>query len=101
MAASEPFLRGEMQTPGTWPAAAQASLQVHPLVAVDTLLRGSLPGASAMVAPGVSQSASSAASMRVGMYAGIRPSGLDPVTGLASEFGAVPVFGYTALSWFF
>jgi len=54
-----------------------------------------------MVAPGVSWSAGAAASMRVGMYAGIGPSGLDPVTGLASEFGAVPVSGHTALSWFF
>lgn len=101
VAESKMFLRGEMQTLGRWTGAAQASLQVHPLVSVDGLVLASLTDGSALVAPGISWSATSAAAVRLGAYLGLGPQGADPGTGLASEYGPVPALGYLAVSWFF
>lgn len=101
VAASKVFLRGDMQTLGRWTGAAQASYQIHPLVSVDGLVLASLGDGSALVAPGLSWSASSAAAVRLGGYLGAGPAGVDPVTGLDSEYGPVPALGYLAVSWFF
>lgn len=100
-ARSRPFLRGEMQTLGRWTVAAQASWQAHPLVSLDAMVLASLTDRSALLAPGVSWSASEAASMRVGAYLGRGAEGVSPAAGPASEYGSVPLFAYAALSWFF
>ncbi len=101
VARSGPFLRGEMQTLGAWSGAAQVSYQVHPLLSVDAMVLGSLTDGSALLAPGLSWSASAAAAVRLGAYVGMGPSGVDAPRGLASEYGAIPALGYAALSWFF
>jgi len=101
VALSAPYRRGEMQTLGRWTGAAQASFQVHPLVSLDGMVLASLGDGSALLAPGVSWSATAAASVRLGAYVGAGPGGVDPATGLESEYGAVPGLGYLAVSWFF
>jgi len=101
VAGSNVFVRGEMQTLGRWTGATQASYQIHPLVSVDGMVLASLGDGSALVAPGLSWSATSAASVRLGGYLGLGPARVDPTTGLASEYGPVPALGYLALSWFF
>ncbi|GMV04265.1 MAG: hypothetical protein AMXMBFR53_05460 [Gemmatimonadota bacterium] len=101
VALSDPYRRGEMQTLGRWTGAAQASFQVHPLVSLDGMVLASLGDGSALLAPGVSWSATSAAAVRLGAYVGAGPGGADPVAGLASEYGPIPGLAYLAVSWFF
>lgn len=101
VARSRPFRRGELQTLGRWTAAAQASWQAHPLVSLDAMVLASLTDGSALLAPGVTWSASGAASVRLGAYLGRGADGVDPVRGLASEYGPIPFFAYAAVSWFF
>jgi hypothetical protein len=98
---SRPYLTGEMQTLGRWTAAAQASWQAHPLVSLDAMVLRSLTDGSALLAPGLSWSATAGASLRLGAYLGFGADAVDPLAGPASEYGAVPLFGYAALSWFF
>lgn len=100
VAMSKPFLRGDMQTLGRWTGVAQASYQMHPLLSLDGMALVSLQDGSALLAPGLSWSATSAASVRAGAYLGLGPSGAG-AQGLASEYGPVPGLGYVALSWFF
>jgi hypothetical protein len=99
--ASAPYAQGEMQTLGRWTAAAQASWQIHPLVSTDLMGLVNLADGSALVAPGVSWSVTSSASLRAGAFVGAGAGTVDPLTGLASEYGPVPVLGYAALSVFF
>jgi hypothetical protein len=98
---SKPFLRGEMQTLGRWTGAAQASLQIHPLVGVDALAITNLTDGSTLLGPGLSWSASGSVSVRAGAFFGFGADDLDPLTGLVSEYGAVPGTGYVAASWYF
>lgn len=99
--ASEPYRHGEMQTLGRWTGAAQASWEVHPLVSTDLMALVNLADGSALVAPGVSWSVTSSASLRAGAFVGAGAGAVDPITGLASEYGPIPFLGYAALSVFF
>lgn len=99
--ASEPYVHGEMQTLGRWTVAAQASWEAHPLVSTDLMALVNLGDGSALIAPGLSWSVSSAASLRAGAFVGAGAGSVDPLTGLASEYGPVPFLGYAALSIFF
>ncbi len=96
---SAPFGRGELQVLGRDVAAAQASYQVHPLLAAELLVLWDLGDGSALLAPGLSYSASNDVSVRAGAYlaAGAK---ITP-TSLGSEFGNVPRFAYVAVSAFF
>ena len=98
---SEPYVHGEMQTLGRWTAAAQASWQIHPLVSTDVMALVNLVDGSALLSPGASWSVTSSASLRAGVFVGAGAGAVDPVTGLASEYGPVPFLGYVALSVFF
>ncbi len=97
---SRPFQRGEMQVLGRWEAAAQVSWQVHPLVSLDLMGLENLTDGSALVAPGVSWSATASATLRAGAFLGVGTGTSNPLL-LRSEYGSVPGLGYAALSWFF
>jgi hypothetical protein len=99
-AMSQPYSRGEMQVLGRWSSAAQGSFQIHPLVSVDGLALVNLEDGSLLLAPGATWSATSSASVRLGLFTGAGPSGLG-VGGLRSEYGSIPTLGYVSLSWFF
>lgn len=106
VAASRPFARGDMQTLGRWALAAQASYQVHPLVALDAVALVNAGDGSVLLAPGASWSATSAASVRLGVFAGVGaetlPSPIPAPPSLpGSEYGPVPPIGYLSLTWFF
>lgn len=100
VAQSKPFARGEMQALGIWTLASQISYQIHPLVGLDALALVNVQDGSTLLAPGLSWSATGAASVRFGAYTGLGDSATLP-TGLGSEYGAIPVLGYMALSWYF
>ncbi len=96
---SPAYARGELQVLGRDVAAGQLSWQVHPLVAAELLTLWDLRDASALLAPALSYSASDAVSLRAGLFLGAgRGAG---ATGLGSEFGGVPAFGYASVSAFF
>jgi hypothetical protein len=95
------FSRGEMQVLGQWSGAVQAGYQAHPLVSVDALVLANLRDGSALLAPGLGWSATEHMSVRLGVFAGTGPGGLEPEAWLASEYGSIPVLGYASLSWFF
>ncbi|HSG07632.1 MAG TPA: hypothetical protein VLA36_04730 [Longimicrobiales bacterium] len=101
VAGSRPYARGEMQTLGRWTGAAQASFQVHPLVGLDGLVLADLGDGSALVGPGVSWSASSSASLRLGCFLSVGEGGFDAADGLRSAYGSTPTVAYLSLSWFF
>lgn len=90
---SPAYQRGEMQTLGRWTGATQVSL--------DGLVLLSLHDGSALWAPGVSWSATSAASARLGAFLSTGATGLDDVGGLLSVYGSTPTVVYASLSWFF
>jgi hypothetical protein len=96
---SAPFQRGELQVLGRDVMAGQVTYQVHALVAGELLALWDLGDGSLLVAPGASLSASNDVTVRAGAYlsAGRGVTGLS----LGSEFGAVPRFGYVAVSAFF
>ena len=101
VATSPPYRRGEMQTLGRWTGATQLSYQVHPLVSVDGMVLLSMIDGSALMAPGVTWSATSSASLRVGSFLSAGSAGLDPGGSLMSEYGSSPTTLYASLSWFF
>jgi hypothetical protein len=103
VAQSAAFGRGELQVLGRWTAAAQASYQIHPLVALDAFALGNLDDGSVLAAPGVSWSTTASVSTRLGAFFGL---GDGAVTGGAfpapgSEYGSVPPLGYLSVSVFF
>jgi len=101
VATSKAFVRGEMQTLGSWTMASQASYQVHPLVGLNALALVNLADGSALFAPGVSWSASGSTSVRVGAFTGTGAGGLEPPGTLASEYGSIPALAYMSISRFF
>jgi hypothetical protein len=101
VAASPAYLRGEMQTLGRWTGAAQVSFQLHPLVSVDGLVLLDVEDGSALLAPGASWSATSAASFRFGAFLSEGTAGFDGTGGLRSAYGSTPTVAYLSLSWFF
>jgi len=100
VAASPAYTRGEMQTLGRWTGATQVSFQIHPLVELDGLVLVDLDDGSALLGPGVSWSATSAASLRLGAFRSVGASGFQGAD-LRSAYGSTPTVGYASLSWFF
>ncbi|MGB1841715.1 MAG: hypothetical protein ACPHWZ_11465 [Longimicrobiales bacterium] len=100
VAVSEAFLRGDMQVLGRWTVASTASWQVHPLIGVDALALMNLDDQSLLLAPGVTWSATSTASTRVGVYLGVGEEAPSPIM-LGSEYGSVPGLVYLSVSLFF
>jgi len=99
VATSAPSLRGELLTLSRHAMAGQISYTLHPLVSVSGLALWSLSDGSVLLAPGLSYSASGAVSLQAGAFAGFGAETSGPFPG--SEFGAVPVIGYVALTGFF
>jgi len=97
---SKPFSRGELQVLSRWASMVQASVQVHPLVALDALALTSLGDGSILLAPGLSWSATESASVRLGAFVGFGRGALEDATP-SSEYGGVPNVVYGSLSWFF
>jgi hypothetical protein len=97
---STPAQRGELQVYGRDEAVVQASLDVHPLVAMDALAIWNLRDASVLLAPGVSCSLGNELSMRGGVFIGVGPD-VAPGGQLGSEYGLVPLSGYVSLTVFF
>ncbi len=91
VAASAPFMRGEMQTLGRWTAATQWSYQLHPLVSLDALALVDLEDGSVLASPGASWSVSASASLRGGLFRGVganeRGSGDRPGVGVRRGAG--------------
>ena len=100
-ATSPAYLRGEMQTLGRWTGASQVSYQLHPLVGVDGLVLVDLGDGSALVAPGLSWSATSAASVRLGVFVSRGDAGFDGTGRLRSAYGSTPTVAYASFSLFF
>lgn len=92
--------RGDLQVLGQWTLAAQASWQVHPLIAVDALALTNLLDPSVLVAPGVSWSTTESASTRLGLFLGGGAGSSGPFSP-GSEYGSVPAIGYLSGSIFF
>lgn len=99
-ATSAAYLRGEMQTLGRWTGATQVSYQVHPLVGLDGLVLLNLGDGSGLVAPGLSWSATSSASVRLGAFLSVGAGGFDG-GGLRSAYGSTPTVAYASFSLFF
>ena len=102
-----PLPAGERQVLGRWTWAAQASLQLHPLVGVDGLVLLNGSDGSALFAPGASWSATGSASVRGGLFVGAG-AGAEAVNAFPtaiviprSEYGSVPAIAYLSLTWFF
>ncbi len=100
VALSKPFARSDMQALGRWTWAGRITYQIHPLVGLDALALMNGDDRSALLAPGLSWSATRAASVRVGVFTGFGASTILPAEP-ASEYGAIPALGYVALSWYF
>ena len=100
---SAAYRRGELQVIGAWTAAAQASWQLHPLVAIDALALTSLVDGSALLAPGLSWSTTASVSTRLGAFFGVGAdaAAIGPVAVPGSEYGSVPPLVYLSLSFFF
>ncbi len=101
VAASDPFLRGELQVLSRDALAVQASYQISPLWGIDLLTLTSLVDGSMLLSGGVSWSVGSNSSLRGGFFFGIGDDTVDLATELGSEFGAQPTLGYVSLSHFF
>lgn len=101
VAASPVHRRGEMQTLGRWTGATQVSFQLHPLVSVDALALLDLLDGSALLAPGLSWSATSSASLRLGTFLSRGASGMSGAGGLKSAYGSTPTVAYASFSLFF
>lgn len=100
VAQSRAYGRGDLQVLGQWTLAAQASWQVHPLIAVDALALTNLLDPSLLFAPGISWSTSESASTRLGFFLGTGDGANGPFSP-GSEYGSVPVIGYLSGSIFF
>lgn len=99
---SKPSLRGELQVLGRDVGAAQAAYQLHPLVALDLLILGNLGDPSALLAPGVTYSASNEVTLRAGLFLSAGDDEFEALpTTLPSEFGVVPTVLYVSASAFF
>jgi hypothetical protein len=101
VASSKSFLRGELQTLGSWSAVMQASYQIHALIGLSAMALVNLTDGSTLLAPGLSWSATGSTSVRLGIYSGLGQAGLEPLGTLASEYGSIPGLAYVAVSRFF
>lgn len=99
--ASPAYERGELQALGRDEALADATWQLHPLVAAELLVLRNLRDGSTLFAPAVTGSLSEDLSARLGAFVPAGRSGVQP-TGLpASEYGGVPTYLYASLTAFF
>lgn len=99
--ASPAYQRGELQALGRDEALADATWQLHPLVAAELLVLGNLRDGSTLFAPAASVSLSEDVSARLGALIPAGRSGAQ-ATGLpASEYGGVPTYLYVSLTAFF
>jgi len=92
--------RGELLVLGRDSGALQASLQLHPLWTVDTLVLANFGDPSALVGPGVTYSIGGETTARAGVFLG---AGADRTAagGPGSEWGIGPFVGYVSLTAFF
>ncbi len=95
---SDPLARGELQLLSRDSGAVQVSFQVHPLVSASWLTLVSVTDGSGLVGPGIGWSVGSNSALTAGAFVGWGKEGLS---GLKSEFGAVPAVGYASFSFFF
>lgn len=95
---STPARRGELQVFSRNALATQASLEVNPLVNVDLLALWSLTDGSVLLGPGLTWSASSSATLRLGGFLG---AGAESAGTLESEFGDTPAVAYLSASLYF
>jgi hypothetical protein len=95
--------RGELQVFSANAVAAQSTYTLHPLVSVDLLALWSLTDGSVLLGPGLTWSATSIATIRVGSFLGADPggSGREGAGVLLSEFGDAPAVGYVSASFYF
>ena len=98
---SEPWHRGEMQAVGLDELAAQASWQLHPLVALTWLTLWNLRDGSALHSPAIGVSATRWLDVRGGLYLTIGDDDLSPLGAPGSEYGPVPTVLYVSLAAFF
>jgi hypothetical protein len=95
-----------MQVLGRHEAVALATYEIHPLVSTDLLGIVNLVDPSSLIVPSITYSARQEATVRAGFFIGVGaeqgdlllPGGI-PAPG--SEYGAVPLTGYAALTVFF
>ncbi len=92
--------RGEMQVLGRDETAVQAQWQVHPLATLEAVAIVNLRDGSILWAPGLVLSATGSITVRLGGDLGTGARDADPGRPPASEYGAVPRFGYIAVSAF-
>lgn len=97
---SRPAGRRELQVLGRDESAVQLTYRVHPLVSAELTTLWNLRDGSALVAPAAAVSLSDESSVRLGVFVPAGP-GFNRLAGPRSEYGAVPVTGYGALSVFF
>jgi hypothetical protein len=90
--------RGELQVFSANSLAGQATYTLHPLLGIDMLALWSLSDGSLLLGPGLSWSATSAATIRVGGFLGRGRKGGGI---LVSEFGDSPGVGYVSASLYF
>jgi len=96
---SVPAARGELQVFGRDEAAVQTTFQVDPLVGLELLSLLNLHDHSALIAPALSWSATSALTIRAGAFVGAGRGGTSPAP--ASEYGPLPMTLYASASMFF
>jgi len=95
---STPARRGELQVFSRNALATQTSLAVNPLVNIDLLALWSLTDGSLLLGPGLTWSASSSATIRLGGFLG---AGEESDGSLESEFGDTPAVAYLSASLYF
>ena len=102
-AASRAYTQGEMQVLGRDSGALQLSWQLHPLVSASALFLGSLRDGSFLFGPGLGYSVSQGVGFQIGAFTGVGDgAALDGASlRLGSEYGVIPRFVYTSMSFFF
>lgn len=98
---SPAYQDGELQALGRDEALAEASWQVHPLVAADLLAIVNLHDGSTFIAPALNASVSDEVQARLGLFLSTGNGALQPDGLPRSEYGAVPVYGYLSVTAFF
>ena len=98
---SPEFSRGEFQAFGRDETMLSVSYEVSPLWSVSVFGLHSLNDGSTLLAPTVSYSAGSNASVSASLYFGLGPDQITPTRPLPSEYGLVSPVGIMMVSWFF
>jgi len=101
VARSDAFRRGELQLTARDAIAAQASLQVHPLVSTELLVLRDIGDGSTLLTPAATVSLSDEMTLRLGLFQGFGDAAFDAGGFPLTEFGALPRYAYLSLSFFF